>query len=48
MKTTETQATHRKCYRCGHIETDINKTKCECGGFLYLISQIYVPKVEKK
>lgn len=40
--------TYRKCYRCSSITADIIQTKCKCGGFLYLISQIYTPEVAKK
>lgn len=45
MKTLAMQTTHRKCYACGHITTDLNKDKCACGGYLHMISQIYSPKV---
>ena len=40
--------TYRKCYKCGYITNNTEAIKCECGGFLYLISQIYMPKVEKR
>lgn len=40
--------TYRKCYKCGYITNNVEATKCECGGFLYLISQIYMPKAAKE
>lgn len=37
---------YRKCYKCGYTNSnDLNNDKCKCGGYLYLISQIYTPKV---
>lgn len=39
--------TYRKCYKCGCITNNVEAIKCECGGFLYLISQIYMPKTAK-
>lgn len=39
---------YRKCYKCGSTTKDITKTKCKCGVFLYLISQLYMPKVAEK
>lgn len=41
-------ATHRKCFRRGSSTTDVTKDKCKCGGYMYLISQIYTPKIVKK
>lgn len=39
---------YRKCYKCGYTNSnDLNNDKCKCGGYLYLISQIYTPKVSK-
>lgn len=40
--------TYRRCYKCNSTTTDITQTKYKCGGFLYLISQVYTPKVAKK
>lgn len=40
--------TYRKCYKCGCITNNVEAIKCECGGFLYLISQIYMPKAAKE
>jgi len=40
--------THRKCYKCGCTTNNLEATRCECGGFLYLISQLYMPKVAKE
>lgn len=40
--------TYRKCYKCGSITNNVEATKCECGGFLYLISQIYMQKAAKE
>ncbi len=40
--------TYRKCYKCGCITNNVEATKRECGGFLYLISQIYMPKAAKE
>ena len=40
--------TYRKCYKCGCITNNVEAIKCECGGFLYLISQIYMPKTAKE
>lgn len=45
MKTSELQATHRKCLKCGHITTDLNREKCKCGRYMHLVGQIYSPKV---
>lgn len=39
--------THRKCFKCGNTTTDISETKCKCGSYLYLMNQIYLPKVNK-
>lgn len=41
-------ASHRKCLKCGSSTNDLHKTKCKCGGYLYLVSQIYTPKVKQK
>lgn len=41
-------ATYRKCLKCGSSTNDLHKTKCNCGGYLYLISTIYTPKVRQK
>lgn len=52
MKVTKSEASHRKCYGCGHISADLECTECsKCGKYMYLVSQIYSPKVasgEKK
>lgn len=40
--------TYRKCYKCDCITNNVEAIKCECGGFLYLISQIYMPKTAKE
>lgn len=45
MSKSELQASHRKCYRCGRTTTDLNTTMCKCGKYMYLVSQIYSPKV---
>lgn len=39
---------YRKCYKCGSATNKLDATKCECGGFLYLISQVYMPKTAKE
>ncbi len=39
---------YKKCYRCGNTTTDMQKTQCKCGGYLYLISLVYTPKVAKQ
>lgn len=39
--------TYRKCYKCGCITNNVEATKCECGGFLYLISQ-YICQRQRK
>lgn len=45
MKKLGMQTTHRKCFVCGHITTDLSKDKCPCGGYLHMVGQIYSPKV---
>lgn len=40
--------TYRKCYKCGCITNNVEAIKCECGGFLYLISQIYICQRQQK
>lgn len=47
MKKTELYATHRKCLTCGCTSTDLDRTKCQCGHHMYLLSQVYEPKVQK-
>ena len=41
-------STHKKCFKCGNTTSNMEETTCKCGGFLYVISQIYGPKVVKK
>lgn len=42
--------TYRKCYKCGCITNNVEATKCECGGFLYLGGRngILQPAVQQK
>ena len=39
---------YRKCYKCGKITNDIRVNQCECGGYMYLMGQIYSPKIKKQ
>ena len=48
MKKLGMLVTYRKCYVCGHITTDLNKDKCTCGSYLYMMGQMYSPKVVAK
>lgn len=47
-KTAVLQATHKKCFKCGYTTSDLNAATCKCDGFLYMVSQIYSPKVASK
>lgn len=47
MMTTPAISTHKKCFRCGNTTSDMKKTTCKCGGFLYMVIQIYTPKTGK-
>lgn len=38
--------TYRKCFNCGTTTTDFEKTHCECGGYMHMISQLYGPMVK--
>lgn len=42
--------THRKCMVCGNTSTDLNRDKCSCGCYMYMIGQVAVPyqQSEKK
>ena len=48
MLITPAIATHKKCFKCGYKTEDMRGTYCKCGGFLYVISQVYGPKPVKK
>jgi len=37
---------YKKCFKCGYITSDIAASQCDCGGFLYPVSSIYVPKTK--
>ena len=41
-------ATYRKCQICGAQSTDMRKTKCKCGGHMYLYSSYYAPKTRRQ
>lgn len=40
--------THRKCFKCSNTTNDLTETKCKCGSYMYLINQVYLPKVDKE
>ena len=37
--------THRRCLVCKEETTDLSQERCSCGAYMYMISQIYTPKV---
>ncbi len=37
--------THRKCMTCGNTSTDLQKDKCSCGAYMYMIGQVPTPRV---
>lgn len=39
---------HRKCMVCGNTSTDLNKEKCSCGCYMYMIGQVAAPKVVRQ
>lgn len=39
---------YKRCLKCGYETSNMEETTCKCGGFLYMVSQTYGPKVEKK
>lgn len=39
---------YRKYYKCGYTTITMSEEKCKCGGYLYLISQYYIPKVNEE
>lgn len=39
---------YRKYYKCGNTTNDIKVNECSCGGYMYLIGQIYSPKIKKQ
>ena len=39
---------YRKCFKCGSITQDIQKDTCKCGGYMYMISTYYTPKIRAK
>lgn len=39
---------YRKCGRCGEKSADIKKSKCKCGGYMAVISSVYMPVVRKR
>lgn len=38
--------THRKCMVCQNETTDLTQEKCSCGAYMYVMGQIYSPKVQ--
>ena len=39
---------YRKCFRCGSTTQDIQKDTCKCGGYMYMMSTYYTPKIRAK
>lgn len=39
---------YRKCFKCGSITQDIQKDTCKCGGYMYMMSTYYTPKIRAK
>ena len=35
----------RKCFNCGNTSKDTDTSTCKCGSYMYLVDQIYQPKV---
>ncbi|MGN1156048.1 MAG: hypothetical protein ACI4TK_07715 [Agathobacter sp.] len=36
---------YRKCMVCGNTSENLNKDKCGCGAYMYMIGQVATPKV---
>lgn len=45
MKRTTMLIDYRKCMKCGHTTKNISENTCKCGGYMYMIGGVYVPKV---
>lgn len=39
---------YRKCMKCSSTTTDLHESKCECGGYMCMMNQIYLPKVQRE
>ena len=48
MKLTKVIDAYRRCGRCGRTSNDLTKSECECGGYMAVISSMYVPVAGKK
>lgn len=41
--------TYKKCLKCGDkYRIDSDRTKCLCGGHLFIVGSVYQPKVRKQ
>lgn len=48
MKVTRTIDVYRRCGKCRHASNDLKESKCKCGGYMAVISSMYVPVAGKK
>lgn len=35
---------YRKCFKCGNTSGDMKKDFCKCGGYMYIMGAVYVPR----
>lgn len=47
MKHVKMLIDYRKCLKCGHITENMSENTCKCGGYMYMIGGVYMPKVRK-
>lgn len=40
--------TYRRCGRCGKETMDMKRSMCSCGGYMAVISTVYVPAVRRR
>lgn len=45
MKTT-VEFNYRKCLKCGAVTENMKKDSCKCGGYMYMMGGMYVPKTK--